>query len=299
MLLTDDQIMPLVDRENPVVEGIRHPTDWFGADSPVQPASLDLTIGKILLPGTKKEDPGGELNPLTEHILKPGRTAVVTTFEQFRMPADMVGVGFPPSRVSFQGILMTNPGQVDPGYEGRMRFTVINMGSQDYVLRRRDAIVTLLLFKLSDRVHVDWLQRRKGKPGGDPAQKDLDRLAADFLDVDRRATEISNAAVVRADLQVKRFQLWVPVFSGLATVIVAGLFAFFSTRAEPAWREPLTQVQRDVAVLKTSLDVGDVKNRLDELERTVKAGKLTSGSNAAIEMPPAQQTRKRPMRSPK
>jgi len=293
MLLRDDQLVPLVDGKDAVIVGMRRPTDWFAAESPVQPASVDLTIGKILLPGTKKEDPGGELNPLAQHILEPGRTAVVTTLEEFKMPPDIVGVGFPPSRVSFQGILMTNPGQIDPGYAGRMRFTVINMGSQDFVLRNGDPIVTLLLFKLNDRVHADWLERRAGKPGTDPSQKDLDRLAADFLDVDRRATEISNAVVTKADLQVKKAQILVPLYSGLATVIVAAVIAFFSSRFEPAWREPLTHVQADVAVLKANVDVGDLKRRLEEVERVVKANKKVSD----IPTPPPGSTSEKSKRS--
>ncbi|HXH11371.1 MAG TPA: hypothetical protein VNP04_16615 [Alphaproteobacteria bacterium] len=53
---------------------------------------------------------------------------MVLTLEEFNLPGSIAVVGFPPSHVSFQGILMTNPGHVDPGYVGRMRFTVMKKG---------------------------------------------------------------------------------------------------------------------------------------------------------------------------
>jgi len=148
-LLKDDELVGYVSGTKPLITGVPQPANWYGDDSPIQPSSIDLHIGDIFLPGVKKDDPGGVFRPKTEHILGPGRTAVVLTQEEFQLPGDIAGIGFPPSHVSFQGILMTNPGHVDPGYAGPMRFTVINMGSQDYILRRGDEIVTMLLIELS------------------------------------------------------------------------------------------------------------------------------------------------------
>ena len=177
MFLTDSNLIPLLSKADADVQGVRQPADWYSADSPVQPASVDLSIVRIHLPGTDKEEPGGELNPKTQHILKPGETAVIATQEEFNLPGDVLGLGFPPSRVSFQGILMTNPWHIDPGYRGPLRFTIINMGSQDYVVRKGDAIGSVLLFKLTAPAHAGWLQRHNGKPGGYPKQDDINKPA--------------------------------------------------------------------------------------------------------------------------
>jgi dCTP deaminase len=91
---------------------------------------------------------------------------------------------------------MTNSGHVDPGYAGPMRFTVINMGSQDYILGQGDEIMAMLLIELSSSAHRDWLMRHGGNPAGPPTQDDSDRLSADFLDIDRRVTESDGSLIV-------------------------------------------------------------------------------------------------------
>ena len=152
---------------------------------------------------------------------------------------------------------MTNPGHVDPGYAGRMRFTVINMGSQDYILRQGDEIVTMLLIELSGSAQRDWLMRHGGNPAGPPTQNDIDRLSADFLDVDKRAAEISQRTVHEAELNIKIRQWSAPIISALLVLLGTILGAYF-TWARPAWTE-LDEVKRDVAVLKVGLDLAGMK----------------------------------------
>ena len=169
---------------------------------------------------------------------------------------------------------MTNSGHVDPGYAGRMRFTVINMGSQDYILRQGDEIVTMLLIELSGSAQRDWLMRHGGNPAGPPTQDDIDRLSADFLDVDRRATgiseRISNEAVRKAELEVKNFSSKLAFYGGIDVALIAGLFTSWTTLAKPAWQDPVDEVKRGLAVLKTSLELATLKNRLDEMERLLQ-----------------------------
>lgn len=274
-LLKDDELVGHVLGTTPLITGVQQPADWYSNDSPIQPSSIDLHIGDIFLPGVKRDDPGGVLRPKTEHILRPGRTAVVLTQEEFRLPGHIAGIGFPPSHVSFQGILMTNPGHVDPGYAGRMRFTVINMGSQDYILRQGDEVVTMLLIELSSSAQRHWLMRHGGNPAGPPTQEDIDRLSADFLDVDRRVTDIaervSSEAVRRAELEVKNFSSKLTFYGVIGGAAIAGLFGVWTTLVKPAWQDPLDEVRREIAVLKTSLELTGVKNKLDEMERLLRS----------------------------
>ena len=134
---------------------------------------------------------GGAQNPRRDHCLKTGdKSPVVTTWETLHLPGDVAGFGFPPSRVSFKGLLMTNPGHVDPGYEGVMRFTVINMAKDPYALARDGKIVTLLLFRLDSAAHSDW-RRRRNPPSSLPDHAAISRLSRDFVDVEARAKKIA------------------------------------------------------------------------------------------------------------
>src|SRR5438876_8160439 len=162
-LLRDEEIIAALTAQPPAVpyvEGGVLPADPYSKDSPVQASSVDLRIGNIYLPGEKETDLGGAQNPKQEYCLKTGETAVVTTMEILHLPRNVAAFGYPPSKdVSFKGLLMTNPDHVDPGYDGAMRFTVINMAREPYPLQRGGKIVTLLLFTLDHDVSYNWRQR--------------------------------------------------------------------------------------------------------------------------------------------
>ncbi|HXH48092.1 MAG TPA: hypothetical protein VNM47_01850 [Terriglobia bacterium] len=272
MFLRDIDLTKLADGQRPTIEGVHRPADWYDKDSPVQPASIDLSVGRIHIPGTAEGDPGSELKPKKEHSLKPGETAVIATREQFNLPSDMLGIAFPPSKVSFKGILMTNPGHIDPGYRGPLRFTIINMGSQDFFVREGDPIVSVLVFRLAVPVQADWLRRHNGNPGEYPKQADINKPSADFVNVSNRAKEIAAREVAKAELNIKSWQVWVP----LLTAILAALITVGTTLIRPAWKEPIAQVQADVKTLKDNMDFTSLKSRVDALERDLKASQSSA-----------------------
>jgi dCTP deaminase len=181
------------------ITGVILPVDEYGKDSPVQASSIDLHIGTIYLPGTK-ESATGAATTKPDHVLKTGETAVVTTRETLHLPLNVAAFGFPPSSVSFKGLLMTNPGHVDPGYTGYMRFTVINMGKDPYPLNSGDPIVTLLIFLLDADVHRGWVARKGASQL--PSQRAVNRLSRDFVDVERRATGIARSQGIQWSLGI-------------------------------------------------------------------------------------------------
>src|SRR6266849_4381334 len=246
-LLRDEDLIARIDVVPPAVpfvKDLKLPADRYSADSPVQGTSLDLHIGNIYLPGKKKDEVGGGDNPKSQHILETGRTAVVTTLEKLQFPSDVAGFGFPPSTVSFQGLLMTNPGHVDPGYEGFMRFTVINMAKEPFELKRGARIVRLLLFKLDVPVHADY-RARHPEPSQLPREEDISRLSEDFVDVDRRAKRIARAQGLR----------WSILISAVVAIIVAFL---------QLWGTGNLFSRKDIEELRKRQDLVeyDVKNRV-------------------------------------
>jgi deoxycytidine triphosphate deaminase len=265
-LLRDDELIAGIAVHPPAVPyvtGIELPANPYSADSPVQGASLDLHIGNIYLPGVKKGDVGGVESPKFEHSLQTGETAVVTTKERLHLPGRVAGIGFPPSSVSFKGLLMTNPGHVDPGYDGFMRFTVINMAKDDYVLRRGDRIVRLLLFRMDADAHSNWAQRH---PEGSclPTQAEITRLSKDFVDVENRAKKIAT----------QRGLQWTLILTSVVAVLVALLQAlagghlFYGADIEELKkRQELVEydIKNRVAVEQK---LEDFAKRLNELERT-------------------------------
>lgn len=261
MLLRDQDIIPLLAGTTPLIKYLKLPNDPYQKDSPIQPASIDISIGKIFVPGKTKDELGGENRHLTTHAVRPGETAVVETLEEFALPLDVAGVGFPPSHVSSLGLLMTNPGHIDPGFKGRLRFTVINMSKVDYCLTKGQPIVTVLLYKLSGPAHRGWLDAEI-KPS---FQDMLDQLSRDFLAVEERAERIAKRTVEKTGLWL---QIGVPIMVALIT-------AFVTLWAKP-WQAPIDRLKEEVITMKSTLNLTeikgettDLKNELDQLKRTV------------------------------
>ena len=270
-LLRDEEIIAALTAQPPAVpyvEGVVLPVDPYSKDSPVQASSIDLRIGNIYLPGEKETDLGGAQNPKQDYSLKTGETAVITTLETLHLPGDIAAFGFPPSRVSFKGLLMTNPGHVDPGYEGVMRFTVINMAKDPYHLERGGQIVTLLIFKLNDAAHRNWRQRSTAVPRL-PNRADISRLSRDFVDVDERARKVAKEYGIKWSAGITAA---VALFGILLQLLGSG--RLFSRADIDDLKKRQENVEYD---LKNRVNVEqklqDFDNRLKDIERITAAQK--------------------------
>jgi deoxycytidine triphosphate deaminase len=237
------------------------------SDSQIQPASIDLRIGQIFVPGTEPGKSGSASAPLTaRRCLMTGQTAVVTTHERCNFPDCIGAIGFPRSEVSAEGLLMTNPGHVDPGYKGALTFTVINMGRKPYELKQGARIVTLLLFKLDPPSASDYALRNPsvGQSGGLVNQELLDQLSADFLDVDVRAER----AAQDAERRTRRLTIMAGVLPGVAAILLAW----------SPWSSGQTskfdQFDKRVSVLEAGQSVGTLRGQLTLLQREVQTLKL-------------------------
>jgi len=249
-------------------------TPPFGKDAQIQPSSFDLTIGKIFVPQGQEDE--GPIEPQSGYILKPGRTVVVISHEEIKLSAEFAGFGFPPARISRQGLLMTNPGHIDPGFDGPLSFTVINMGSKNFTLSRGDVIATLLFFRLNAAVSRGFAPGSGSSSAEETARETVDRLAHDFMDVDRRADEIASivtrTALEKVDLDIKaaslgleKWKVWVPLLVAIV-VSLGSWFAGPSTDRVDKIDMRLQKVENAKSVEELSEKIKDISDRLTKIE---------------------------------
>lgn len=217
MLLRDEEIYELLQGQQPLVTNVTIDTPDYTKDSWVQSASLDLHVGNIYVPETDPEKFGGTENPKQNHVLEAGHTAVVETKEILNLPGNVAAIGFPPSRVSARGLLTTNPGHVDSGYNGRLSLTIINMGRTAYELRGGDIMLTLLLLQMSTDSRAPYGARLGNQPRGSAVSEErLSRLSKDFLQVEERAERVASSE----EGKTRRWALVAPAL--IAAIAVAG-----------------------------------------------------------------------------
>lgn len=253
MLLKDDQIETLIhNTAGPLLTNYDEPKDWRDRRSLIQPSSLDLHVGNILVPGAQFDHLGSNQRPRESHVLAPGETVVVITREWITMPPDLAAFGFPPTSISNRAVLMTNPGHVDPGYHGNLRFTLINMGREPYEIRSGDTVVTLLLVKLSGNATSDYAKRNPAVPNTLSLEEDVNRLANDFLDVTKRAKRIANRAILRASF-------WSVVIAAIVTVLAQLL--------QPGWKDEVNELKARVDVLSSERSAATLATRIQRIEK--------------------------------
>jgi len=251
MFLTDQQILDLI-KTGGIVNGPPPLQDPFSKESRVQPCSIDLTIGSIYVPSTHLNKPGDVPTAGSIHSLEPGQTVVVETAEEFHLPGDIAGFGFPPARVSSNGILMTDPGHVDPGYDGKIHLTIVNMGRVAYPLKSGDPVCTVMLFRLGGPPVRDYRQR--GPYPAWSSKELLDRLSPDFVEVTNRATKVAEDVVQKAQL----WQMWVPIIVAIISGVAAIVLNVFVLQAD---------LKRDIGVLQTQVEVLPLKERVEVIEK--------------------------------
>jgi deoxycytidine triphosphate deaminase len=286
-LLNDKTLVEKQTSGAALVQDLAVPPDWYASGSPIQGSSVDLHVGNILLPGKAGQDEGSADKPLQLYAIESGQTAIVSTLERLCLPNDIAAIGFPPSHVSVKGILMTNPGHVDPGYEGPLRFTVINMGKERYVLKAKDAIVTVLFLKLVQPCERGWVTRRDGKKGGPPTQNDINQLSPDFLDVQARAEKLVKEKIEDANIKLKRSEVKMAVIGTVVSAVLTAIVLSFL-----AWLSGLQDLKEKVATLQASQSVTNVQSQVDQLKRELNELKAAAAPPSQSNTKPKDTTTK-------
>jgi len=262
-LLTDAEIKDLLSNGQ-LLENL---SPGYSATA-VRGCSADLHVGKIFRPkvfGESRELTVG--SPYTRLSLAEGETAVIETREKFKLTSKYSAVVLPTSSVSMRGLLMTNPGHVDPGYIGSVHVTVINMGRRPFELREGDRFLRTLLFELDGKVDTPF--KSPTQPTSPINDELLITLAPDFLSVKERASAAAAQQVSAAGVRAQIMQFVIPSAFALLGVIVGNLSA---TRDFDRRIHELEEVKADFRVRKLEYDyptaqqLADMKKRIEELE---------------------------------
>lgn len=252
----------------------------------IQPSSVDLRIGRILLP-----DSGGgqkETQVASRWRLEPGNSAVIETRETITLSAQISGFGFPPAHLAAKGLLVTNPGHVDPGFAGTLRLTVINMGRNEILLEEGGEIISLLLFRFEANglpVHTDYTQRRQ--PDGLAPRSDWDAvrvLSPDFGNFYKRAEESAVRAAVKALDAKTNYIEWIKWMVPIASIVLGvGASLAVGELAEITEIASETEVDAKFDNVRNELDeaLAGVSSKLTQLERQLD---LLYNTNDALKL---------------
>jgi len=267
MFLTDEEISKLVERHGDSLSPELRGADPITPKGSIQACSLDLSVGDIFDPSADDGKLGSLGRARSFIALNQGQTVVIRTKESLRIPDNIGGIAFPPSHVSIKGLLMTNPGHVDPGYNGRLHLTVINMGREKFQLQSGDKIVRVLFFNLSGLPMASYSARHTGVQSAAITDELLSRLSHDFVDVEARAKSAAANAVRGAEFRATM----------VGPIAAAALTALLTIGLSKCDGKEMEKLDRKVDILSTKVDsiggdvnLDNINNRIDIIEKSIE-----------------------------
>jgi deoxycytidine triphosphate deaminase len=231
----------------------------------LQPASIDVTVGEIFLPPDAGDAHREVIRFRDHHMLSVGSTVLIRTEQSIRLPADIGGFVFPKNgHFALKGILITNFGHIDPGYEGYLKFTVINMGREAFRLEVGAAIACVVLFELSSPAVPDWKSQPHART--DDFESHAKILARDFMDVEQKTREIAKE---QAKVEWQTRERTGALISILGA-IVAGLLAIAGILFPVLWigydKIMLTNMEFNRVQSQFLVEQNKLQSQIDELK---------------------------------
>jgi len=113
----------------------------------VQACSYDLRIGTIFFENKIFSKPPAEQDQ-DPVILGPGGIISLFTLEELELPNDITATAFAMNVMSSQGVLVLNPGHVDPGFQGALTVRIINIRATSKALIYGTPIFTVIFQRL-------------------------------------------------------------------------------------------------------------------------------------------------------
>ena len=124
-------------------------------------ASYDLRLGnEFYIVGHKAPEKLSKKSPYLS--LAPGQFAILTCFEEIKMPRDLMAFIALRSKFKFQGLVNISGFHVDPTFEGTLLFAVQNVSSSDIRLEFMKPTFTIFFARLDGGIGED----RKKAPSG-------------------------------------------------------------------------------------------------------------------------------------
>lgn len=142
-------------------------------------ANYDLRLGPEVFIST--EEIPRKLDDVNDVVsIKPGEFALLTTYEHIAIPKNMIAFISLRFRYAVRGLINISGFHVDPGWDGRLVFSVYNAGPNDVVLRYKEQVFMIIFEKLPKeaksykdvggefgsqrRIRIEWITGLRGVP---------------------------------------------------------------------------------------------------------------------------------------
>ncbi|MDO9531114.1 MAG: hypothetical protein Q7O12_03155 [Deltaproteobacteria bacterium] len=119
----------------------------------IQGSSLELSLGEEAFISSKKKLK--KLNSKDNFIkIAPGDFALLITEEYVQIPKECMGFISIKARHKLSGLINVSGFHVDPGFEGRLKFSLYNAGTAEVLLKYKDPTFILFITYIRDGAKI-------------------------------------------------------------------------------------------------------------------------------------------------
>jgi dCTP deaminase len=145
VVLVDHQIRDAVEQKHLCIENFD--------ETCLQPASYDLRIGSLVYsPSLPNPDKPYDLSKNGgAYRIQPYGSAVLMTHETLKLPSDMIGRFGLKSGFARRGLFASTGPQVDPGFDGKLFVSVLNLTPASHVLSYQETFLSIEFHTLGEK----------------------------------------------------------------------------------------------------------------------------------------------------
>ena len=148
--------------------------------------------------------------------IPPGQFAFLLTEESVRVPDDAIAFISIKARLKFNGLIDISGFHVDPGYQGRLLFSVLNAGQNPIHLRQNQPVF-LMWYADLDRT----TERKKKGDGFEQIEpKIVNGISGEILSLQSLSKEINSLRTQTAWKNRILWAIFIAIVSGVASLIV-------------------------------------------------------------------------------
>lgn len=194
----------------------------------VKHAAYELSMGCEVFVTSQKKTSAQKKRTLKfgeQLVIPPGQFALLITHEDVYVPPDLLGFISIKAGIKFRGLVNVSGFHVDPGFEGRLKFSVYNAGGQSIVLTCGDPTF-LLWYATLNRATDDTYD-------GSHSQQDS-ITAKDVMQLQGEVTS-PGALAIRIQSLENRFKVVVTTVVVLLTPILVGVLLWAVGKIGDEW----------------------------------------------------------------
>lgn len=265
--------------------------------SHIASACYELSLGNEYY--TTNSEPNGKVKVEDGGIIsiEPGQFAILITKETVTIPDDILALISIKFTAKFRGLVNVSGFHVDPGFHGKLKFSVYNAGSRPIVLDVGKPLFPMWFCQLTSPLHKDNLYNGSHNKQSEITANDISQIQGKIYSPNVLRDELQRIENVELKRVETKIETSIETLQGkinnvdvkrtvITTILVAILMLLITTVANVLLNSTSVDLWRDQGKFENKFEglanrATNSSERIDDLERRVSQIEKTSNSAIA------------------